>query len=127
MKFLCVGYYDQKKMDALSKARVDEVMSECPPFMEELYDSGKVLLVAGTESEAKSMRRVGGKVEISDGSGRGGQETVGCVFLVEAPNIAAAIRVASLHPTTRIGAGEKLGWRIGISRVHYFEERRPKK
>jgi hypothetical protein len=127
MRYLCVGYYDQKKMDALSKAEVDAVMSECPPFMEELYDSGKVFLVAGTDSEASSMRRAGGKVEISNGPMKGGHETVGCVFFVEAADIADAVRVASLHPTTRIDAGEKLGWRIGISPVHYFEERKLKK
>jgi hypothetical protein len=41
MKYLCVGYLDKMKMDALSKAQIDTVMSECPAFMEEFYDSGK--------------------------------------------------------------------------------------
>lgn len=36
MRYLCVGYYDREKMDALPKATIDAVMSECPPFMEEL-------------------------------------------------------------------------------------------
>jgi len=123
MKYVCVGYYDQKKMDALSKAQIDAVMSECPPFMEEFYASGKVHLVAGTATEAKGLRRVGGEVRITDGPTGGGHETVGCVFLVEAPDIAEATRVAALHPTTRIVAGEQLGFRIGISPVHSFEER----
>ena len=127
MKFLCVGYYDQEKMDALSETQVDAIMSACPPFMEEFYDSGKVFLVAGTDSEAKVMRRVGAEVKISDNPKRGRDQTIGCVFLVEARDIADAIQVASLHPTTRIGAGEKLGWNIGISPVHYFDERELKK
>jgi hypothetical protein len=123
MKYLCVGYLDKKKMDALSKAQIDTVMSECPAFMEEFYDSGKVLLVAGTPPETKSMRRVDGRVTITDGPAGGAHEAIGCVFLVEATDIEDAIKVASLHPTTRIAAGEKLGFRIGISPVHYFEER----
>jgi hypothetical protein len=127
MRYLCVGYYDREKMDALPKATIDAVMSECPPFMEELYNSGKVFLVAGTEPEAKVLRRVGGEVRIADGPLRGGHEMIGCVFLVEALDIADAVRVASLHPTTRIAAGEQLGGRIGISPVHYFEERELKK
>jgi hypothetical protein len=126
MKFMCVGYYDQEKMDALSGAQVDAVMGECPPFMEEFYGSGKVLLVAGTDPEAKAMRRVGGRVQVTDSPRGGGREMIGCVFVVEAPDLADAIRVASLHPTTRIGAGERLGFRLGISPVRDFEEREPK-
>ena len=127
MKFVCVGYYDQEKMDALSKAQVEAIMSECPPFMEELYDSGNVIFVAGTDPEVKVMRRVGGEVETADSPIRGRDQMIGCVFLVEARDIADAMRVASLHPTTRIAAGDRLGWRIGISPVHYFGEGKPKK
>jgi hypothetical protein len=123
MKYLCVGYYDQGKMDALSEAQVDAVMSECPPLMEEFYGSGKVLLVAGTDREASVLRREGGEVRVSNGRRGGGHKMIGCVFLVEAPDIEGAVRVASLHPTPRIGAGEQLGWHIGISPVHSFSER----
>jgi hypothetical protein len=73
MKYLCVGYIDQKKMEALTKAQVDAVMSECPAFMDEFYDSGKVLLVAGTAAEGKSMRRVDGKVKITGNPTEGGR------------------------------------------------------
>jgi hypothetical protein len=48
---------------------------------------------------------------------------IGCVFIVEAPDVAEAARVALLHPTPRIGAGEQLGRCIGISPIHYFDER----
>jgi hypothetical protein len=102
-------------------------MSECPPFMEEFYNSGKVSVMAGVDREAKVLRRVGGKVESADSAVGETLESVGCVFLVEALDIEDAIRVALLHPTTRIGAGEHLGFRIGISLVHSFEERELKK
>ncbi|WP_309387770.1 YciI family protein [Cerasicoccus frondis] len=123
MKYLCVGYLDKSKMDSLTKAQIDDVMSDCPAYMDEFYDSGKVLLVAGTPPESKCMRRLDGKVEISDGPAGGASEAIGCVFLIEAADIEDAIRVASLHPTTRIAAGEKLGFRIEVSPVHYFDER----
>jgi hypothetical protein len=123
MKYLCVGYYDQDRMDTLSKAEADAVMGECPPCMEELYNSGKVRLMAGVDAEAKVMRRVNGEVKITDSPAGERHRMIGCAFLVEAWDMADAIRVASLHPTTRIRAGEQLGWRLGISPVHYFEER----
>ncbi len=123
MKFLCVGYFDQEKMSALSPAQLESVMGECPPFMDEFYASGKVPLVAGIPGVTKSLRRVGGKVQITDGSDAGSHEAIGCVFIVEAADLAEAIQVAALHPTTRINAGERLGFRIGLAPIHYFEER----
>jgi hypothetical protein len=127
MKFLCVGYYDQQKMDALSEAQVDAVMSECPPFMEEFYGSGKVFLEAGVDAQVKVLRRIGGEVNVTDGEVSVSHERVGCVFLVEASDIAEAVRVASLHPTTRLAAGEALGFRLGISPVRHFEDRKLRK
>lgn len=123
MKFLCVGYYDQAKMDALSRAEVDSLMSPCPAFMEELRRSGKVPLVAGTEPEARVLRRVGSKVEVCTGPANEGRDTVGCVFLIEARDMDEAVQVALLHPTTRLVEGEHLGFRLGISPVYHFEER----
>ena len=123
MKYLCVGYLDPVKMDTLSQAQIDAIMSECPAHMEALYQSGKVFTVAGVDREAKSLRRVSGKVQGSDGPAKGGKESIGCVFLVEAPDMAEAIQVASLHPTTQVGAGGELGWRIGIQPIHYFDWR----
>lgn len=32
-----------------------------------------------------------------------------------------AVRVASLHPTAQVPAGEQLGWRMEIRPVHYFQ------
>ena len=125
MKFLCVGYLDKVKMAGLSPAEVDAVMGECPAFMDEFYRSGKVVVVAGTNAEGRNLQRVDGAVRITDDPAAGGNEANGCVFLVEAADLAEATRVAALHPTTRLAAGEKLGFRIGISPVHYFEERKP--
>ncbi len=127
MKFLCVGYFDQNKMSALSPAQLEAVMGECPPLMDEFYASGKVTMVAGVPGVTKTMRRVGGKVQIADGAGAEPTEAIGCVFLVEAADMAEAVRIAALHPTTRLGAGEHLGFRIGIAPVHYYEERAAKK
>ena len=42
----------------------------------------------------------------------------------QAADTAGAVRVASLHPTTRIDAGEYLGWHTGIHAVHCLDQRR---
>lgn len=121
MKFLCLGYFDRERMDALSKVELEAVMAECPPHMEELYKTGRVIIDAGLEVETKGLRRVNGKVTVTDGPFAEGKEMIGSAFLIEAADMEEAIRLASLHPTTRVAAGEQFGWRVEIRPIHYFK------
>jgi hypothetical protein len=50
---------------------------------------------------------------------------IGSAFLIEGQDMEEAIRVASLHPTTRVVAGEQLHWGIEIRPIHYLERREP--
>ena len=121
MKFLCLGYFDPEKMNALPKAEMDAVMAECRPHMEKLYATGRVILDAGLGDEAKYVRRVKGTRSITDGPFTEAKEMLGGTFLIEAADMEEAVRLASLHPTTQVGAGERLGWRLEIRPIHYFE------
>jgi hypothetical protein len=123
MKYLCLGYFDPRKMDARPQAEIDAVMRECQVHMEELYRSGKVIIDAGLAPDAKCLRRVNGKLRIADGPLVESREIVGSAFLIEAQDMEEAIQLASLHPTTRLSAGEQLGWGIEIRPIHYFERR----
>jgi len=49
------------------------------------------------------------------------KEMLGGAFLIEADDMDDAIRIASLHPTTQVSAGEGLGWVLEIRPIHYFE------
>ena len=126
MKYLCLGYFDPEKMNARPKAEIDAVMRECQPHMEELYKSGQLIIDAGLTLETKCLRRVNGKVGITDGPFIETKEIIGSAFFIEARDMEEAIRVASLHPTTQVSAGEQFGWRIEIRPIHYFEMREPK-
>jgi hypothetical protein len=121
MIFLCMGYFNPKKMDARPRAEIEAVMSECQPHIEKFYDSGKVLLDAGLESETKSLRRVNGKVIVTDGPFTETKEMIGSIFIFEAESMDEAIQLASLHPTTQVSKGEEFDWRIEIRPVHYFK------
>jgi hypothetical protein len=121
MIFLCMGYFNPEKMDARPRAEIDAVMSECQPIVENFYESGKVLIDAGLESETKSLRRVNGKVIVTDGTFTETKELIGSIFIFEAESMDEAIKLASLHPTTQIDRGEEFGWRIEIRPVHYFK------
>jgi hypothetical protein len=121
MIFLCMGYFNPKKMDARPKAEIEAVMSECHPHLEKFYDSGKVLVDAGLDLETKSLRRVNEKVTVTDGPFTETKELIGSIFLIEAEDMDEAIQLASLHPTTQVSRGEEFGWRIEIRPVHYLK------
>ncbi|UVI30711.1 YciI family protein [Paenibacillus spongiae] len=122
MKYLCLGYFDQEKMDSRPKAEIDAVMRECQSHLEELYKSGQVLIDAGLALENKCLRNGNGKVRVTDGPYIEAKEMIGSAFLIEASDMEEAIRVASLHPAVQVGAGEQLGWGIEIRPIHYFEK-----
>jgi hypothetical protein len=80
------------------------------------------MMDVGVETEVKSLRRHNGKIKVTDNALVEFDERIGSVFLIEANDMEEAIRVASLHPTTQLDAGEELGWKIEIRPVHYFEK-----
>ncbi|MEQ1552477.1 YciI family protein [Sphingorhabdus sp.] len=120
MKFLCLGYYDAKSMDARPKAEIDAIMSQCRPFIEELHDTGQVVMDAGLDLETRRLKLVRGKVEIVEGRVLEACSRIGGVFVIEARDMEDAIRVAAMHPTTRVSDGEQFGWAIEIRPIHTF-------
>lgn len=121
MIFLCMGYFNSEKMDARPSAEIEAVMEECQPHTEKFYETGKVLLDAGLESEIKNLRRVDGKVMVTDGPFTETKELIGSIFIFEAEDMDEAIELASIHPTTQLNIGEEFGWRIEIRPVHFFK------
>ena len=123
MKFQCLGYFNQEKMDALPKEELDAIMLECQPHLDELYKSGQVLMDVGVAQEVKSLQRIEGKVQV-DGSRKADvTKMLGSMFVIEARDMAEAIQVASQHPTVQVSNGEQLGWELEIRPIHYYEMR----
>ena len=121
MKYLCLGYFDPERMDACPSEQVERAMRRCQPHLEELYGSGQVILDAGVARESHSLRRVGADVKVAEGRFATGTARIGSAFLIEADDIEHAIRIALLHPTTRLDEGEAWGWGLEIRPLHYFE------
>ncbi|WP_240620216.1 YciI family protein [Peribacillus acanthi] len=122
MKFLCIGYFQPEKMNERTNGEIEAIMSECSPHLQRFYNSGQVMMDVGVEKVVKSLRRENGKVKVMNNQLVETNEMIGSVFLIEANDMEEAIRIASLHPTTQLDAGEELGWRIEIRPVHYFEK-----
>jgi hypothetical protein len=120
MKFLCLGYYDEKKFDALAKPEVDALVRQCQTHDETLRNSGHLVLVASlapTKATA-SIRPKHGVPTITDGPYAETKEQVGAFFIVEASDLAEATKVASMHPAARLG--EHVGWGVEVRPIDYF-------
>ena len=112
MKYLCLAYGDQRKMEALTKAEFEALLAQCRVHDEELRKSGHYVSGEGLEWAAMSLRPRNGKTVTTDGPFVESKETVGGVVIIEARDLNEAVRVASMHPAAHLG--EKLGWGIEV-------------
>lgn len=124
MKFQCLGYFDQQKMDALPKAQLDAIMNECQPHLDELYKSGRVLMDGSVAQEMKRLKRIEGKVQVNDRPIIDVHKMLGSMFVIEAKDMDEAMQVASLHPAVQVSSGEQLGWELEIRPIDVYEVRK---
>jgi hypothetical protein len=112
MKYLCLAYGDQKKMEKLTKEQFAELFARCQAFDAEMRATGQYLQGESLEWDCVTLRPNGAKPIVSDGPFVETKEKVGGLVVIEARDLNDAIRVASLHPAARVGA--ELGWAIEI-------------
>jgi len=109
MKFLCLGYADEKKWEAMSKSEQDAMMEECFAYDDVLrknghpWAGGEALQSART---AKTLRWQGGKVVITDGPYAETKEQLGGFGVLEARDMNHAVELMSKHPGVRFGPFE---------------------
>jgi hypothetical protein len=123
MKYLCLAYYDERAFEALPRAELDAIVSQCPRYDQDLRDSGHLILQAslGPTRATTSLRPKGGKPAVTDGPFAETKEQVGGFFIIEARDLNEAIRVASKHPAAHLG--ERVGWGIEVRPIEGYEER----
>ncbi|MGE0711389.1 MAG: YciI family protein [Planctomycetota bacterium] len=112
MKYLCLAYGDQAKVESLTKEEFEALVAECRVHDEELRRTGQVLMTESLEWAVTTIRPRDGQPFVTDGPFVETKEKVGGLFLIEARDLNDAIRVASLHPAAHLG--ERLGWAIEV-------------
>jgi hypothetical protein len=121
MKYLCLGYYDPDKYDALSEAEKEALGPECRPHDEALRASGGLRSVASLQHRtALTLRPKEGEPSITDGPFTETKEVVGSFFIIEAEDLEAAVRIASLHPAAKLGA--HLGWAVEVRPIEHYSD-----
>ncbi len=108
MRYLCLIYDEEKKLDAMSKSESDAFMGEYFAFTEGIRKSGHYL---GGEAlqpvqTATTVRVRHGKVSATDGPFAETKEQLGGFYLINARDLNEAIQVASKIPSARRGSIE---------------------
>ncbi len=108
MRYLCLVYLDEEKLDALGPGAWDEVMRETVACDEDLRASGRCLASGALQPVEMSLTvRVGrGGVTAVDGPATGEWRQIGWFMLLEARDLNEAIRIAARLPSASLGAVE---------------------
>jgi hypothetical protein len=120
MKYLGLGYLEEKKWEAMSKNEQDAFIEECFAYDDVLRKNGHMLggeALQGARSAA-TLRFQNGKVSITDGPYAETKEQLGGIWMLEADDLNHAIQLMSKHPAVQAGpieirpAAEEINARI---------------
>ena len=108
MKYLCLFYDEEKKLNSMSMADGEAFMGEYFGFTEGIKKSGHYLGGNALQpvQTATTVRVRNGKMSTTDGPFAETQEQLGGYYLIEAKDLNDAIRVAAQIPSSRIGSIE---------------------
>lgn len=101
MKYLCLVYLDEKKLDAVPD-------SECKACGDGLRKSGHHIAAEALQSvdTATTVRVRNGKMSVTDGPFAETKEQLAGFYLIEAKDLNEAIQVAGGIPAARVGSVE---------------------
>jgi hypothetical protein len=97
MKFICLAYEEEAKLNALSKAEWDALRTETLAYVEKLRAMGTLLAAEPLQSirTAATVRVRQAKVSITDGPFAETKETLGGFFLLNVRSREEALKVAA--------------------------------
>ena len=105
MKYICLGYLEEKLFEKMSESERNRFMDECFTYDDELRSKGHY---AGGEAlqtvhNATTLRTINGKVIVTDGPFAETKEQLGGIMILEAKDLNHAIQLMSKHPSIYMG------------------------
>ncbi len=116
MKFLCLAWEDEAKLNQLTKAEWDALRRETLAYVDTLLKNGQLVSTEPLQSAHTSatVRMRDGKKLVKDGPFVETKETVGGYFLIDVRNRDEALEVAAGWPSARFGIIEVRPLEIGL-------------
>jgi hypothetical protein len=108
MKYLCLAYEEEQKLNALTAAEWQALRQETLDYVDGLQKSGRLILTQPLKSAttAATVRVRGGNLSVTDGPFAETKEQIGGFFLIEAVDLDDAVQVAAKWPSARLGTIE---------------------
>jgi hypothetical protein len=105
MKYICLGYYDKDKFDAMTEGERNAMFDKCLEYDDYLRANG---YFAGGEAlqppeNALTLYWRNGKVATTDGPYAETKEQLGGILILEARDMSHAVQLMSQHPAMTYG------------------------
>ena len=105
MKYICLGYYDKGKFDAMTEAERNAMFDTCFDYDDHLranghWAGGEALQPAET---ALTVYWKNGKVATTDGPYAETKEQLGGILILEARDMNHAVQLIGQHPALTCG------------------------
>ena len=129
MKYICLGYYDKDKFDALPEAERNAMFDACFEYDEHLRanghsSGGEALQPAET---ALTLSWKDGKVATTDGPYAETKEQIGGLGVLEARDMNHAVQLMSQHPSLKYGTLWEIRPAGDMSEIKKASEQRRRK
>ena len=110
MKYVCLGYHDERDFARLTEAERLAMMGENQAYDEELRRGGHVVAATALQSARTSttLRFGEGGVAITDGPFAETKEQLGGFLILEARDLNHAIQLMSRLPCMRVGGSVEI-------------------
>jgi hypothetical protein len=108
MKYLCLAYEEEKKLNDLSRSEWDALRRETLAYVDNLRESGHLILTHALKSAqtATTLQVRNDRLLMTDGPFAETKEQIGGFFLIEARDLNEAIQLAGKWPSARLGSIE---------------------
>ena len=108
MKYICLGYIEQGKWEALPESEQQALMDECFAYDDVLRKGGHFVGGEALQNakNAITLRWREGKVSATDGPYAETKEQLGGILILEARDLNHAIQLMSKHPGVKVGPFE---------------------
>jgi hypothetical protein len=108
MRFLCLAYEEERKLNELSQTEWHALREETLEYVDTLQRSGRLILTLPLQSAtmASTLRVRDGDSIVTVGPFAETREQIGGFFLIEAADLHEALRIASEWPSARFGTIE---------------------
>lgn len=108
MKYLCLIYGDERKLEAMAASELDALVAEHLKYDEALEEGGHLVVSEALASvrDAVTVRIRQGNLLVTDGPFAETKEQLTGFYLIDANDLDDAIQAASRIPSARVGSVE---------------------